>query len=222
MTTKTKPAAVHPIRRPARKPVDNLQKPAEKIRPPRLDNLTLSRKEGWRARATAAERTAPDPLTRKQIRDLGQDARDDYNRQRRIWHANLPTIKTGPLKELQSAVMGIIDSNQQDGDKLKGCIGIEGPAAIGKTTAIQDLGFRYHRREIAELGEFAGDNERWPVCRVGMTGNTDMKAFNAAMLGFYNHAGARKGTAIEFARRALDCVISCETKVLIVDFTDRN
>ena len=57
----------------------------------------------------------------------------------------------------------------------------------------------------------AGD-ERWPVCRVGMTGNTGIKDFNSAMLGFYNHAGTQRGTAAEFANRALDCVLSCETE----------
>jgi hypothetical protein len=140
-----------------------------------------------------------------------------YNRQRRIWHANLPTIKTAPLLELQAEVSEIIESNMQDGDKAKGCIGIEGPAAIGKSIAIQDLAYQYHRQEIDELGEFAGENERWPVCRVGMTGNTDMKMFNRAMLSFYNHAGTKTGTAADFAHRALDCVISCETRLLIVD-----
>ncbi len=37
------------------------------------------------------------------------------------------------------------------------------------------------------------------------------------MLGFYNHAGTKRGTAADFANRALDCVLSCETKLLIVD-----
>jgi Bacterial TniB protein len=187
-----------------------------------LDNLTLSRKEGWHARVYAPVRVPPEHLTRKQIKALSEPALRSYNRQRRIWHANLPTIRTAPLKELHAAVTEIIDSNMQDGDKAKGCIGIEGPAAIGKSIAIQDLAYQYHRREIEELGELADDNERWPVCRVGMTGNTDMKMFNRAMLSFYNHAGAKKGTAADFAHRALDCVTSCRTRLLIVDFTDRN
>jgi hypothetical protein len=50
-----------------------------------------------------------------------------------------------------------------------------------------------------------------------MTGNTGMKEFNRGLLGFYNHAGTKRGTAAQFADRALDCVLSCETKLLIVD-----
>jgi hypothetical protein len=182
-----------------------------------LDNLTLSRKEGLHARVYAPVRVPPDHLMRRQIKSLSELALRSYNRQRRIWHANLPTIKTAPLLELQASVMEIIDANMHDGDKAKGCIGIDGPAAIGKSIAIQDLAYQYHRREIDELGEFVGENERWPVCWVGMTGNTDMKTFNRAMLSFYNHAGAKKGTAADFAYRALDCVLSCETRLLIVD-----
>jgi hypothetical protein len=50
-----------------------------------------------------------------------------------------------------------------------------------------------------------------------MSGNTGIKDFNRGMLGYYNHAGTRRGTAADFANRALDCVLSCETQLLIVD-----
>ncbi|WP_344641526.1 TniB family NTP-binding protein [Kitasatospora cystarginea] len=71
---------------------------------------------------------------------------------------------------------------------------------------------------IAENGRLtAAGHERWPVCRVGMTGDTGMKDFNWAMLEFFAHAGRNSGTANMFAYRALDCVISCETRLLIVD-----
>jgi hypothetical protein len=59
-------------------------------------------------------------------------------------------------------------------------------------------------------------------CRVGLTGNTGMKEFNRAMLEFFAHPGTRRGTAADYARRVLDCVLSCEVRVLIIDFTDRN
>jgi hypothetical protein len=50
-----------------------------------------------------------------------------------------------------------------------------------------------------------------------MSGNTGIKDFNRALLAFYNHAGTKRGTAAQFADRALDCVLSCETKLLVVD-----
>ena len=44
-----------------------------------------------------------------------------------------------------------------------------------------------------------------------------MVAFNRAMLAFYAHPSKSKGSADEYAYRALDCVLSCETKLLIID-----
>jgi hypothetical protein len=172
-----------------------------------LDNLTLSRKEGFRS-------VVESPPRRQ---------RAEYNRQRSIWHANFRTIKTTQLLELHEDVATVVDSNQQDGDKAKGAIGIEAPAGVGKTSAVLDFAGQFHRKAVNDMGRFTeAGSERWPVCRVGMTGNTGLRDFNRAMLAFYNHPGTRSGTAADFATRALDCVLSCETKLLIVDFTDRN
>lgn len=183
-----------------------------------LDLLTLARKEGWRAKVEAPPRQQPDPHTPKQLRALSEAARAAYDRQRRIWHANLPVIRTNQLRECQEQLWLHVDSNMQDGDKPKSAIGLEGPAAVGKSITVQQFAEEFHRREIGELGEYTNaGNERWPVCRVGMTGDTGLKEFNRAMLAFFNHAGAKRGTAAEFADRALDCVLSCETKLLIVD-----
>ena len=60
------------------------------------------------------------------------------------------------------------------------------------------------------------------MCRVGLTGNTTMKDFNLAMLEFFAHPGVSRGTAAQYIRRALDCVLLCDVRLLIVDFTDRN
>jgi hypothetical protein len=183
-----------------------------------FDNLTLSRKEGFQTKAEGPRREQPDELTATQLRSLGSSARYEYDEQRDIWHANLPTVKTTQLIELHEDLIDIVASNRQDGDKAKGAVGIEGSAGIGKTHAILDYVYGYHNEQIARHGRMteAGD-ERWPVCRVGMTGNTGIKDFNRAMLAFYNHAGTQRGTAAQFADRALDCVLSCETKLLVVD-----
>lgn len=55
-----------------------------------LDNLTLSRKEGFQAAAQAPRREQPDLLTVAALAGLGRDARREYELQRSIWHANLP------------------------------------------------------------------------------------------------------------------------------------
>lgn len=50
-----------------------------------------------------------------------------------------------------------------------------------------------------------------------MTGNTGMKDFNRAILEFFGHPGAVRGTTAQFAHRALDCVLSCAVRLLVVD-----
>lgn len=184
----------------------------------RLDNLTLARKEGWQRFVNTAARIPPEFLTRKELEELSEEAYDGYNRQRREWHANLGPIKTPQLAALHEDLWDIVDSNAQDGDKAKGAVAIDAFPGLGKTTSVLDFAKKFHRREIKEHGtETSGGHERWPVCRVGLTGNTGMVQFNRAMLAFFAHPGISRGNAAHFAHRALDCVLTCETKLLIVD-----
>lgn len=184
----------------------------------RLDALTLSRKEGWAAFAEAAPRTQPELLPHSEYMALGERAKAEYDQARRIWHANLGPLRTPQLAELHEDLWDILDSNQQDGDQAKGAVAVDAFPGLGKTTAVLAFARDFHRREISEGGAFtAGGHERLPVCRVGLTGNTGMKDFNRAMLEFFGHPGRTTGTTAQFAQRALDCVLSCDVKLLIVD-----
>ena len=185
---------------------------------PTLDNLTLARKEGWAAFVNAVPRQRPESLTRSAIRALGDAAANGYNLRRREWHANLGPLKTPQLAALHEDLWDILDSNLQDGDKAKGAVAIDSAAGLGKTTAALAFGKDFHLREVAERGpRTAEGDERWPVCRVGLTGNTTMKDFNLAMLEFFAHPGVTRGTAAQYIRRALDCVLLCDVRLLIVD-----
>jgi hypothetical protein len=187
-------------------------------KPQRLDNLTLARKEGWQRFVSTPARIPPEQLTRTELEALGENAYEDYNRQRREWHANLGTIKTPQLAALHEDLWDIIDSNLQDGDKAKGAVAIDAFPGLGKTTSVLAFARDYHRREIATHGsQTAAGHERWPVCRVGLTGNTGMLDFNRAMLSFFAHPGVSRGNAAQFAHRAMDCVLACDSRVLIVD-----
>ena len=183
-----------------------------------LDNLTLAHKEGWREVVKATRRTQPERLTCSQIQALSPSARDTYNQRRIDWHVNMGPLKTPQLAALHEDLWNIVNCAVQDGDKAKGAIALSGYPGVGKSTAVEAFGVGFHRREIDRYGEFtrAGD-ERWPVCRVGMRGNTTMKDFNRALCDFYAHPGAGRGTTTELAGHALDCVLSCETRLLIID-----
>ncbi|QIS06947.1 AAA family ATPase [Nocardia brasiliensis] len=192
--------------------------PADTPAEARLDNLTLARKEGWSRFVNIPARVPPEPLSRKDLAGLGDEAFEAYNRRRREWHANLGPIKTPQLTELHEDLWDIVDSNLHDGDKAKGAVAIDAFPGLGKTTSVLAFAKEFHRREIRADGPKTLDgHERWPVCRVGLTGNTGMLDFNRAMLSFFAHPGVSRGNAAQFAHRALDCVLACETRVLIVD-----
>lgn len=191
---------------------------AQPVSEARIDNLTLARKEGWQRFVDTPARLQPERMTRRELDALSEDAFDAYNRERREWHANLGPIKTPQLANLHEDLWDIVDSNAQDGDKAKGAVAIDAFPGLGKTTAVLDFARKYHQREVKEQGTTTGQgHERWPVCRVGLTGNTGMVEFNRAMLAFFAHPGVSRGNSAHFAHRALDCVLACETKLLIVD-----
>ncbi|MFD7530077.1 TniB family NTP-binding protein [Streptomyces sp. NPDC059849] len=185
---------------------------------PPLDNLTLSRKEGLRALAEAPKRQPPELLTVKQKADLSASALLEYEKHRSIWHANLGPIKTPQLTALHEDLWDIVESNLQDGDKAKGAVAVDAFPGLGKTTAVLNFALKYHRQVIERDGAFtAAGHERWPVCRVGLTSNIGMKEFNRSLLEYYAHPGRKSGTAALFAQRALDCVLQCETRILVID-----
>ncbi|MEV5202397.1 ATP-binding protein [Streptomyces sp. NPDC053720] len=184
----------------------------------RLDHLTLARKEGFQKMAEAKPQPRPDHLTRRQIKALSEMALTEYNRHRRRWHANLGPLMTPQMQALHEDLWDIFDSNEQDGDKAKGSIALDAFPGLGKTTAALAFARKLHRRVLQEEGPFtAAGHERWPVCRIGLTANTGLRDFNRAILEYFEHPGRFRGTAAEFGYRALDSVLTAETKLLIVD-----
>lgn len=184
----------------------------------RLDQLTLSHKEGFQRFAEAPPRPRPEPLTRRQMKLLSEDALAEYNRGRRKWHANLGPLWTPQMEALHEDLWDIFDSNEQDSDKIKGGIALDAFPGLGKTTAVLAFARKLHRRILREEGELTdAGHQRWPVCRVGLTANTGMRDFNRAILEYYEHPGRFRGTAADFGYRALDSMLAAETRLLIVD-----
>lgn len=188
---------------------------------PSLDNLTLSRKEGWRDYVNAPKRIRPETLSKAQIRHLSDAAADIYNQRRGQWHNNIGLLKTPQLAALHEDLWVIMDGSTQDGNHAKGAVALDGYPGLGKTCAVESFAKEFHLREMQRHGEFtrAGD-ERWPVCRIGMRGNTSMRDFNSALCDFYAHPSTPRkcrDSADALGKQALNCVSSCETRLLIID-----
>ncbi|MCK5806552.1 MAG: ATP-binding protein, partial [Lentisphaeria bacterium] len=136
-----------------------------------LKNITLTTKEGWAETVKGPTREKPTLLTRREISALSPPDKRRYNKQRFDWHANLGVVETPQLLALRKQLSVLMISNSSDAHRVKGGMAIEGPAGIGKTTAVDNFAKRFHLDEIAERGPMTGDgHERWPVVRIALNG----------------------------------------------------
>jgi hypothetical protein len=179
---------------------------------------SLSRKEGWRRFVQTPPRTRPETLAPDALAGLGGDARADYDEARHDWHANFGTIATPQLTAVRDELELIVASNRQDPDRVRGSAVIDGQPGLGKTTIANLFGRDFDRTTRRRHGPLtdAGD-ERIPVFRVGLTSHTTLRTLNKMICEFYGHPGAVRGSAAQLASYALDCVLTCDTRVGIID-----
>ena len=125
---------------------------------------------------------------------------------------------TPQLLQVHEHLWEVVDSNRQDGDRVKGAASIDAHPGLGKTTIAVAFGRDFHRRQVELYGEdsTSGD-QRIPVAYLALTGTTTMWTLNSMLCRFYAHPGAESGNATQLAGRAADCVLSCDTKLVIID-----
>ena len=117
-----------------------------------LDNLTLSRKEGWRDYVDAAKRSRPDDLSKGEIRRLSDAATDIHNQRRGDWHNNLGPFRTPQLTALHDDLWDIVDASTQDGNHAKTAVALDGYPGLGKTMAVETFAKEFHNREVGATG----------------------------------------------------------------------
>ncbi|WP_258038783.1 TniB family NTP-binding protein [Streptomyces sp. SM12] len=186
------------------------------MRQPNL--FSLSRKEGWRRFVDAPPRRRPEPLTRARIAALSAEAAEDYNDSRDDWHANFGVVQTPQLAAVHAELEQIVASNRQDGDRIRSAAVIDALPGLGKTTTANLYGRDFDRKQMRRLGPVTeAGHERIPVFRVGLTSNTTLRTLNRMICEFYGHPATNRANAATLASHALDCVLSCETQLGIID-----
>jgi len=60
-------------------------------------------------------------------------------------------------------------------------------------------------------------HKRVPVFRVGLTSHTTLRTLNRMICEFYGHPATNRANAAQLASHALDLVLSCQTRVGIID-----
>ena len=179
---------------------------------------TLSRKEGWRRWADATARERPEPLNNQQIRRLSQEAREEYDDTRADWHANFGTIKTPQLAAIHDELDQIVATNRQDPDRVRGAAVIDALPGLGKTTIANTFARDVDRAQRLRHGPVTDEgHERLPVFRVGLTSRTTLRTLNRMICEFYAHPGTDRASAAQLASWAVDCVLSCDTRVGVID-----
>ncbi|MFF9641008.1 TniB family NTP-binding protein [Kitasatospora aureofaciens] len=180
--------------------------------------FSLSRKEGWRRFVDTPPRPRPDTLTRTQLNALGWDAADDYNDRRHDWHANFGIVQTPQLTSIHEELDQIVHSNRQDSDRIRSAAVIDALPGLGKTTIANLFGRDFDRAQMRRHGPVTEQgHERVPVFRAGLTSNTTLRTLNRMICEFYGHPATDRANAAALASHALDCVLSCETRVGIID-----
>jgi hypothetical protein len=187
---------------------------------------TLSRKEGWRRWTDTPARTRPEPLTPRQLGRLGEDAKFDYDDARHDWHANFGTIKTPQLAAIHDELDQIVATNRQDPDRVRGAAVIDALPGLGKTTIANTFARDFDRAQRRRHGERTDEgHEQLPVFRVGLTSRTTLRTLNRMICEFYGHPGTNRASSAQLASYAVDCVLSCHTRIGIIDdlhFVDLN
>jgi AAA domain len=169
-------------------------------------------------RARDSLRSAPARYTREQLDALDAAKRRRYDEQRAVWHANLGPIVTPQLQTLFGELDAIVGSNRQDGDRVRGAAVLSALPGLGKTTAAVCYGVRYHREQLRLYGDRTVQGDlRVPVVYLALTSSTTMRSLNSALCRFFDHPGWAKGNASLLADRATDCVLSCQTRLIIID-----
>lgn len=183
-----------------------------------LQNLSIGTKEGWDRIVHADPVPRPEILSARKFKSLNGRDLSRYNKQRRLWHANMGVLHTEQLQRLHHKLWDIMNSNQQNGSHAKGAIAVEGDSNLGKSTAVELFAKEFHLSEIAENGDRTDTgNERHPVVRVTLSGHPTISTLNKSLLYYFAHMGLSRGNADDFARRALDVFLACEVRLLIVD-----
>jgi len=113
---------------------------------------SLSVKEGWFEMVNTPDREQPVAKTIKQLAAMSEAERLQYNELRAVWHANLGPIDTPQLIQVHEDLWEIVDSNRQDGDKVKGAASIDAHPGLGKTTIAVAFARDFHREQLELYG----------------------------------------------------------------------
>ncbi|MER8028801.1 ATP-binding protein [Streptomyces bauhiniae] len=179
---------------------------------------SLSIKRGWNRYVNEPDRVPPALLSTRELAALSSRARLEYEEHRSVWHANIGPIKTPQLQSVHQDLWNVLTTNRQDGDKVRPSVVIDAFPGLGKSTIATSFGRDFQHAQIDRYGALTEDGqERIPVVRIQLTDRTSRRDFNSTLCRFFNLPRYDRGNANQLGNRAADTILSCETKLIIVD-----
>lgn len=183
-----------------------------------MSGQNISRKEGWRDWVDAAPWPRPERMNAKQLADLGEGAKFEYDEARKDWHANFGILRTPQLASIYEELDLIVDSNRQSPDRVRGAAVIDANPGLGKTTIAHAFARDFDREQRRRFGDLTDEGqERVPVFRVCLTSRTTMRTLSRMICEFYGHPNTYRATAAQLVSQAVDCVVSCDTRLGFID-----
>ncbi|KAA0015718.1 ATP-binding protein [Antrihabitans cavernicola] len=180
--------------------------------------FVLSRKQGWDRFVNAPRRALLPVLTRAEMGRLDAESLADYTEARMVWNANLPIVRTQQLTSAFAIIDQVMASARRDGDRARGSVVIDAKPGLGKTTIATRYGKDFHRLQYRRYGPTTIDgHQRLPVAFIPLKASITLKALNQKILNFYGHPAGTAATRFELADLAIDCVRSCETRLIVID-----
>ncbi|MBE1515193.1 TniB family NTP-binding protein [Nesterenkonia halotolerans] len=181
-------------------------------------DFDMAYKEGWNTFAELGPREPLPILSHADLQTLGDDELEDYNEARAVWNANPPAVHTAQLKDAFRVLDQVMASNYRDGDRLRGSAVIDAKPALGKTTIATRYARAFHQRSLRRHGITTPEgHQRIPVAFIPVDAGTTLKGLNQKLLSFYGHPGANRASTSRLAALAVDCVRSCQTKLIVFD-----
>jgi len=179
---------------------------------------SLSRKAGWDTFVHNPARPSFAVLTRTEMSALSGEELEDYTEARMVWNANLPTIRTHQLGAAHSVIDQVMASNRRDASSLRGSVVIDAMPGLGKTTIATRYAKEFHLRQYRRAGpETAAGHQRLPVAFIPLSAGMTLKNLNQKLLEFYGHPAAARVSRAQLGSLAVDCVLSCETQLVVID-----
>ncbi|MGJ9373318.1 TniB family NTP-binding protein [Nesterenkonia sp. CF4.4] len=181
-------------------------------------DFNMASKAGWFDFCKSGPRPAPPVVTAESYAQLSNEERQDFNSVRAVWNANPPPMRTAQLSHAFDILDQVMASNHRDSNRLRGSAVIDAAPALGKTTIATHYARNFHLDNLEEYGrETADGSQRIPVAFIPLGSAVTLKSLNQKILSFYGHPGVYKATTSRLADLAVDCVRTCQTRLIVID-----